>query len=130
MSAPTAPLAIPIEANYGGGTYRAEGEHVAPGLAIGPAIIDAATVPGLGAGKAVAPGRYVLVHAESGRSLTRRFFCRRHVEAAAELAVAAGVDWTRPADDVDPRLAALRKALYDMRGVCCPGWDTPPTALI
>ncbi len=122
----TTPVMIPIRPNHGGGSVQVDGEHVAPGLAITPAIIDAATVPGAGEGRMLAPGRYVLVQAESGRALTSWFFCRGHVAEAAELAAASGVDWTRP-DDRDPRLADLRKALRDVWRNCCPGWDTLPT---
>ncbi len=126
-SGQTVPITIPIEASYGGGTFHTDGQPVAAGLAIGPAITDGRYVPGLAPGPVLAPGRHILIHVGSGGSLTRRYFCRRHVIEAAAVAVGSGVDWTRPADDLEPCAAGVRRTLRTLWGFCCPGWDVLPT---
>ncbi|TDB80206.1 hypothetical protein [Micromonospora sp. KC721] len=59
-------------------------------------------------------GRYSLTHLPSGRSVARRL-CAPHVDQAAVAAIATGVDWTAPAEQIvaDERTVPLRRGMAD-----------------
>lgn len=71
--------------------FAIEGELVAPGLAITPALRPNADTHQ----PEPRPNRWTMTHTPTGRSfgLSR---CRTHIEQAAQLAAEAPVDWTTP----------------------------------
>ncbi|MGY4900060.1 hypothetical protein ACWEEK_31335 [Micromonospora aurantiaca (nom. illeg.)] len=86
------------------------GWPVAPGLAVNVTLDDD--------GQRL-DGRYSLTHLPSGQAIARRL-CARHVDQAAVAAIATGVDWTEPAEQivVDERTVPLRPgmAVWDWCG--------------
>lgn len=80
------------------------GWPVAPGLAIHVTLDDGQRLD----------GRYSLTHLPSGQAVARRL-CARHVDQAAVAAIATGVDWTEPADQIiaDERTVPLRPGMAD-----------------
>jgi hypothetical protein len=74
------------------------GWSVAPGLAVHPSWQDGEPVT----------GRYSLTHLASGSTIAAEL-CARHVDQAAAVAIATGIDWTvdREAIRDDPRRAGL-----------------------
>ncbi|MFI7074933.1 hypothetical protein [Micromonospora sediminicola] len=81
------------------------GWPVAPGLAVNVTLDDH--------GQRL-DGRYSLTHLPSGRSVARRL-CARHVDQAAVAAIATGVDWTEPAEQIiaDERTRPLHPGMAD-----------------
>lgn len=120
----TQDVAVTIHERYGGGTHQTKGWPVAPGLVIAPAISDGAYVRGLGEGRQVVPGRYVLLHVGSGAALSRRWYCRTHVEETAEIAQSCGVDWTRaPGPGINLEILAVQRQIWAAWRPCCAGWE-------
>lgn len=81
------------------------GWPVVPGLAINVTLDDY--------GQRL-DGRYSLTHLPSGRAVAQRL-CARHVDQAAVVAVATGVDWSADAEQIiaDERTISLRPGMAD-----------------